>query len=156
MRKCIHPRYEIVKRMELIKKIIITLESVPGLSYTALLGGPSPALPITRIKYTNIFKSNVKLDFSFFCKQTANERQNALSWMKNSYKSFLHQRKPLNFSFLTSLFENCHQKPAKFKYITVLVWCKKHARNRWWFALLQRSRETLKIVRSPPPPFLQL
>ena len=68
-----------------------------------LLGGPSPALPITRIKYTNIFKSNVKLDFSFLCKQTANERQSALSCIKNSYKSFLLQRKPLHFSFLTSL-----------------------------------------------------
>ena len=129
MRKCIHPRYEIVKRMELIKKIIITLESVPGLSYTALLGGPSPALPITRIKYTNIFKSNVKLDFSFLWKQTANEWQSAFSCIQNSYKSFLLQRKPLNFSFLTSLFKNRRQKHAKFKYITILVWCKKPARN---------------------------
>ena len=60
---------------------------------TLVLGGPRSALPIKRIKYPNIIKSNVKVDFAFLCKQTANERQHAFSCIKKSYKSFLLQRK---------------------------------------------------------------
>ena len=48
--------------------------SVSQRYYTALLGGPRPAPPITRIKHINIFKSKVKINFSFLCKQTAKER----------------------------------------------------------------------------------
>ena len=58
---------------------------------TELLGGPRPDPPIKRIKYPIISKCNVKVDFSFLCKQAANERQHAFSCIKKSYKSFLLQ-----------------------------------------------------------------
>ena len=67
---------------------------------------PSSTHHKTEKTYQFLQKSNVKLDFSFSCKQTANERQKVFSYVKKSYKSFLFQWKPLNFSFSTSLRKN--------------------------------------------------
>ena len=72
-----------------------------------MLGAPAQLYPSQDRKNILISsKSNVKLNFSFSCKQTANKRQKVFSYVKKLYKSFLLQRKPLDFSFSTSLFKN--------------------------------------------------